>query len=33
MRSIWEMILGCAITLVMLYVVWAVIFNDDDDES
>lgn len=33
MRSIWEMILGCVITLVMLYVVWAVIFNDDDDES
>lgn len=33
MRGIWEMILGCAITLVMLYVVWAVIFNDDDNES
>ena len=33
MRSIWEMIVGCAITLVMLYVVWAVIFTDDDDES
>lgn len=33
MRGIWEMILGCAITLVMLYVVWAVIFTDDDDES
>lgn len=33
MRGIWEMIVGCAITLVMLYVVWAVIFTDDDDES
>lgn len=33
MRGIWELIMGCAITLVMLYVVWAVIFNDDDDES
>lgn len=33
MRSIWEMIMGCAITLVMLYVVWAAIFTDDDDES
>lgn len=33
MRGIWEMIMGCAITLVMLWVVWAVIFNDDDDES
>lgn len=30
MRSIWEMIVGCVITLYLLFFIWRVWFGNDD---